>query len=538
MQIIPPAGARMASETYGLEKLGFTSLNKIHRNLSVQELVEHELLKGTGKLGPNGSLIMDTGKFTGRSPKDKYFVEEETTKDNLWWGPVNKKISLDVFEKLKSRVMEFLDGEELYLFDGFCGADKKYQMPIRIATMKPWPAQFVRNMFIRPKKEELEGFDPEFTILNACGYLEKEFEELGLNSEVFVIFNLKQKFAIIGGTEYGGEMKKGIFSVMNYFLPLQEVMSMHCSANVGQKGDVALFFGLSGTGKTTLSTDPDRMLIGDDEHGWSADGVFNLEGGCYAKVIDLDETKEPDIYHAIRFESILENVVFDEETREVDYSDKSKTENTRVSYPLHLIDNIKPNSCASHPQNIIFLTCDAFGVLPPVAKLTPEQASYHFLSGYTAKVAGTERGVTEPEATFSTCFGAAFMTLRPKVYGDLLAKKMKDHNCNAYLVNTGWVGGGYGVGKRMSLPDTRAIITAILDGTLAQESHWHKDSVFGFEFPLHISSLPEVTINPRNTWDDQDAYDATRLKLANMFIENFKTYADESPDLLSAGPKV
>ena len=528
----------MANETFGLEKLGFKSLSKLHRNLSVQELVEHELSKGTGKLGPNGSLIMDTGKFTGRSPKDKYFVEEDSTKDNLWWGPVNKKISADVFETLKSRVMEFLDGEELYLFDGHCGADKKYQMPIRIVTMKPWHAQFVRNMFIRPSEEELVGFDPEFTILNACGYLEKEFAELGLNSEVFVIFNLAQKFAIIGGTEYGGEMKKGIFSVMNYFLPLQEVMSMHCSANVGKQGDVALFFGLSGTGKTTLSTDPHRMLIGDDEHGWSADGVFNLEGGCYAKVIDLDPEKEPDIYGAIRFESILENVVFDEETREVDYSDKSKTENTRVSYPIHLIDNIKPGSCASHPNNIIFLTCDAFGVLPPVAKLTPEQASYHFLSGYTAKVAGTERGVTEPEATFSTCFGAAFMTLRPKVYGDLLAKKMKAHNCNAYLVNTGWVGGAYGVGKRMSLPDTRAIITSILDGSLSKETHWHQDSVFGFEFPLHIASIPDVTINPRNTWANQGEYDATRMKLANMFIENFKTYADESPELLKSGPTV
>ncbi len=523
--------------TFGLEKLGLTGLGKIFRNLSVQKLVEHELATGHGKLGPNGSLIVDTGKFTGRSPKDKFFVEEETTQDNIWWGKVNQKISKDIFETLKNRVKEALSNQDLYMFDGYCGADKKYQMPIRIVTHKPWHAHFVRNMFIRPKEQELEDFTPEFTILNASFYTEQEFKALGLNSEVFIIFNLKEKFAIIGGTEYGGEMKKGIFSVMNYFLPLQSVMSMHCSANVGKKGDVALFFGLSGTGKTTLSTDPNRQLIGDDEHGWSDDGIFNLEGGCYAKVIKLDPEKEPDIYNAIRFESILENVVYDEESRVVDYDDKSKTENTRVSYPLHLIKNIKPSGCASHPKNIIFLTCDAFGVLPPVSRLTPEQASYHFLSGYTAKVAGTERGVTEPEATFSTCFGAPFMTLRPKVYADLLASKMKEHKVHAYLINTGWVGGPYGVGERMSLPNTRAMITAILDGTIS-ESEWHKDRVFGFEFPLHIESLPGVTINPRNTWDDQHAYDQARLKLAKMFIENFQQFADECGHLLAVEPKV
>jgi len=524
----------MAHQTFGIEKLGLKNVGTIYRNLSPQELTEHELRFGEGVLGPNGSLMVDTGKFTGRSPKDKFIVDEPSSTENVWWGPVNQKIKPAIFEDLKERVATFLSGKDLYMFDGFCGADKKYQMPIRILTKKPWHAMFVRNMFIRPTEEELEGFEPEFTILNAALYTEEEYEKLGLNSEVFVIFNLAQKFAIIGGTQYGGEMKKGIFSVMNYTLPLQEVMSMHCSANIGKRGDVALFFGLSGTGKTTLSTDPDRQLIGDDEHGWSDDGVFNLEGGCYAKVIDLDAEKEPDIFNAIRFESILENVSYNEK-REVDYSDKSKTENTRVSYPLHLIDNAISPSVGGHPENIIFLTCDAFGVLPPVSRLTPEQASYHFLSGYTAKVAGTERGVTEPQATFSTCFGAPFMTLRPKVYADLLANKMRTHKVNAYLINTGWTGGQYGVGKRMNLPDTRKMITAILDGTIG-EAEWHKDPVFGFETPGHLDGVDPAILNPRNTWSDKAGFDATRDKLAQMFIDNFEKYSGDNPELVKAGP--
>jgi len=524
----------MAHQTFGIEKLGLKDVGTIYRNLTPQELVEHELRFGEGVLGPNGALMVDTGKFTGRSPKDKFIVDEPSSTDNVWWGPVNQKIKPEIFEDLKNRVSTFLSGKDLYMFDGFCGADKKYQMPIRILTKKPWHAMFVRNMFIRPSEEELEGFEPEFTILNAALYTEEEYEAMGLNSEVFILFNLAQKFAIIGGTKYGGEMKKGIFSVMNYTLPLQGVMSMHCSANVGKQGDVALFFGLSGTGKTTLSTDPQRELIGDDEHGWSDDGVFNLEGGCYAKVIDLDPKKEPDIYNAIRFEAILENVVYNDD-REVDYSDKSKTENTRVSYPLHLIPNTKTPSVAGHPKNIIFLTCDAFGVLPPVSRLTPEQASYHFLSGYTAKVAGTERGVTEPQATFSTCFGAPFMTLRPKVYADLLAEKMRTHQVNAYLVNTGWSGGQYGVGKRMNLPDTRTMITAILDGSIG-EAEWQKDSVFGFEIPQHLDGVNSSILNPRNTWADHKSFDETRNKLAQMFIDNFEKYAGDNPELVAAGP--
>ena len=527
----------MADQTYGLEKLGFKNIGKIFRNLPVPTLIEHEIKNGEGELGPNGAMMVATGKFTGRSPKDKYFVDEPSTTENMWWGPVNAKITEDVFNTLQTRVMNFLDGSDLYMFDGFCGAAQKYQMPIRIVTKKAWHAHFVNNMFIRPSKDELEGFEPEFTILNASDYLEeKDYKELGLNSEVFVIFNLAKKFAIIGGTQYGGEMKKGIFSVMNYFLPLQDVMSMHCSANIGKEGDVALFFGLSGTGKTTLSTDPDRPLIGDDEHGWSADGIFNMEGGCYSKTINLDPEKEPGIWDAIKHGAILENVVYDED-RNVDYDDSSKTENTRVSYPLYHIDNAVEPSVGGHPKNIIFLTCDAFGVLPPVSRLTPEQASYHFLSGYTAKVAGTERGVTEPQATFSTCFGAAFMTLRPKVYGELLAKKMNEKGVKAFLVNTGWTGGPYGVGKRMNLPDTRKMITAILDGSI-NDCEFETDPVFGIEFPKDLAGVDQSVLNPKNTWSDAEAYDKKREELANMFIKNFEIYAGDAPELKEAGPKL
>ncbi|MDH5559490.1 MAG: phosphoenolpyruvate carboxykinase (ATP) [Deltaproteobacteria bacterium] len=526
----------MSTATYGLEKLGFKKFGKLYRNLPVEKLVEHQIFNKEGVIGPNGSVIVSTGKFTGRSPKDKFFVDEKESTDNLWWGPVNAKITLEVFEKLQSRVVDFLSGSDLYLFDGYCGAEKKYRMPIRIVTKKAWHSHFVRNMFIRPKQDDLESFTPEFTILNASGYFEKEFKELGLNSEVFIIFDLTKKLAIIGGTEYGGEMKKGIFSVMNYYLPLQKVMSMHCSANVGKEGDVALFFGLSGTGKTTLSADPDRMLIGDDEHGWSDDGIFNLEGGCYAKCVKLDPKKEPDIWNAIRFEAILENVVYDE-NRVVDYNDVSKTENTRVSYPLHSIPNSLIPSKSGHPKNIIFLTCDAFGVLPPVMRLSPEQASYHFLSGYTAKIAGTERGVTEPEATFSACFGAPFLTLNPEVYAKLLTDKMNQHGVMAYLVNTGWTGGPYGIGHRMHLSDTRKIITAILDGSI-NNSEWERGTIFRAGIPKSLAGVNSWLLRPRNTWSTPEEYDKTRIKLAEMFIQNFKKYEKSAPELVDAGPKI
>ncbi|MGK0289035.1 MAG: phosphoenolpyruvate carboxykinase (ATP) [bacterium] len=526
-------------ETYGLDKLGLHNIGKVFRNLPVERLIEHELANGEVVIGQNGATMVTTGKFTGRSPKDKFFVDEPGSSENMWWGPVNSKITAENFDALYDKVKEALSDEDLYMFDGYCGADKENELPVRIITKKAWHAHFVNNMFIVPEKEDLEGFEPGFTILNASGsgYFEKEFEKYGLNSEVFVIFNLAKKFAIIAGTEYGGEMKKGIFSVMNYLLPLKGIMPMHCSANIGKDGDVALFFGLSGTGKTTLSTDPERPLIGDDEHGWSDNGVFNFEGGCYAKTIDLDKNTEPDIWNAIRHGAILENVVYDEETRVVDYSDKSITENTRVSYPLDHIENSVSPSIGGQPKNIIFLTADAFGVIPPVSRLTPEQASYQFLNGYTAKVAGTERGVTEPQATFSTCFGGPFMTLRPKVYGELLAKRMKEQNVNAYLVNTGWTGGPYGVGKRMNLPDTRAMITAILNGSI-ENSEFVTDEVFGYEFPTTLEGVDSKVLNPRNTWPNVEDYDKKRIELAKMFQENFKIYAADAPELEAAGPKI
>lgn len=527
----------MADQNFGLENLGFKNIGKIFRNLTYEELIEHEVKKGEAKIGQNGCVMIDTGKYTGRSPNDKFTVDEPSTTDNIWWGPVNRKISEANFNELEKRVMNFLDGSDLYMFDVFSGANEDTRMPCRIITKKAWHAHFVKNMFIEPEKSELEGFAPEFTILNACEYLEeKDYKELGLNSDAFVIFNLAKKFAIIGGTQYAGEMKKGIFGVMNYFLPLKGIMSMHCSANIGKDGDTALFFGLSGTGKTTLSTDPNRPLIGDDEHGWDDKGIFNLEGGCYAKTINLSAEHEPEIYGAIKHKAILENVVYDED-RVVDYDDDSITENTRVSYPLTSIENAVFPSVGGHPKNIIFLTCDAFGVLPPVSELTADQASYHFLSGYTAKVAGTERGVTEPQATFSTCFGAAFMILRPKVYGELLAEKIKKHNVKAYLVNTGWTGGPCGVGSRMSLPATRTIITAILDGSISN-CEWETDEILNLKFPKTLEGVDAGLLNPKNTWEDKAAYDEKRLELAKMFVENFEKYAADAPELKAAGPRV
>ena len=525
----------MGEKTYGLEQLGFKNLKKIFRNLPVEKLVEHEILNKEGVMGPHGAMMASTGKFTGRSPKDKFTVDEPSTTENMWWGPVNKKITPEVFDILHQRVVDYLEGQDLYVFDGFCGADERYRMPIRIVTKKAWHAHFVSNMFIKPLAKDLKHFDPEFTIINGSGYFEKEYEKLGLNSEVFIVFNLEKKLAIIGGTAYAGEMKKGVFSVMNYFLPLKGVMTMHCSANVGENNEVALFFGLSGTGKTTLSTAEDRRLIGDDEHGWSDDGIFNLEGGCYAKCINLDAKKEPEIWNAIRFEAVLENVVYDE-NRVVDYSDSSNTENTRVSYPLTSIPNSLIPSVAGHPKNIIFLTCDAFGVLPPVMRLNPEQAGYHFLSGYTAKVAGTERGITEPQATFSACFGSPFLTLNPIVYARLLAKKMSEHGVNAFLVNTGWTAGPYGVGHRMHLSDTRTIITAILDGSI-NNCEWVTGTIFGAAIPKTLKGVNTWLLRPVNTWPHKDEYEATRAHLAEMFIKNFEEkYAKDAPELVRAGP--
>ena len=529
-----------------LDKMGFTDLGQVLRNLPVEAIIENIVDHQEGTLGLNGAVMVDTGRYTGRSPKDKYFVDEESSNKNLWWGPVNAKIDESIFDDLYEQVVDYYnhsDDSNTYVFDGFAGADPTYRLNVRIIAKKAWQAHFAHNMFIRPENGELDGFNPDFTIINASDVYNEKFEAYGMHSKTFIIFHMAKRIAIIGGTEYGGEMKKGIFSVMNYMLPLQGVLAMHCSANVDKNGEnPAIFFGLSGTGKTTLSTDPERPLIGDDEHGWSDDGIFNFEGGCYAKVIDLNPEYEPDIYHAIRHGALLENVVFDEETKEIDFTDDSKTQNTRVSYPLNYIDNSvysqgKP-SMSGHPETIIFLTCDAYGILPPVSKLTPEQAMYHFISGYTAKVAGTERGITEPVATFSPCFGGPFLTLHPLKYAELLKQKMNQHQVPAYLVNTGWVGASAQSGaKRISLPVTRQIIHATLDGSI-DSSTFEADPYFGIMVPQRLGDIDPDILVPAKAWKDQNEYNNIAKQLVKKFQKNFEQYDLGDAEILSAGPKI
>ena len=529
-----------------LDKMGFTDIGQVLRNLPVEDIIENIVDHQEGTLGLNGAVMVDTGRYTGRSPKDKYFVDEESSNKNLWWGPVNAKIDESIFDDLYEQVVDYYnhsDDSNTYVFDGFAGADPTYRLNVRIIAKKAWQAHFAHNMFIRPENGELDGFNPDFTIINASDVYNEKFEAYGMHSKTFIIFHMAKRIAIIGGTEYGGEMKKGIFSVMNYMLPLQGVLAMHCSANVDKNGEnPAIFFGLSGTGKTTLSTDPERPLIGDDEHGWSDDGIFNFEGGCYAKVIDLNPEHEPDIYHAIRHGALLENVVFDEETKEIDFTDDSKTQNTRVSYPLNYIDNSvygqgKP-SMSGHPETIIFLTCDAYGILPPVSKLTPEQAMYHFISGYTAKVAGTERGITEPVATFSPCFGGPFLTLHPLKYAELLKQKMNQHQVPAYLVNTGWVGASAQSGaKRISLPVTRQIIHATLDGSI-DSSTFEADPYFGIMVPQCLGDIDPDILVPAKAWKDQNEYNNIAKQLVKKFQKNFEQYDLGDAEILSAGPKI
>ncbi len=517
--------------------LGLKSVGKVYRNLSYEELFAHETDNSEGKVSTNGTMMVDTGKFTGRSPKDKYFVQQAPSTDNIAWGNINKPVSAEIFDELYAEVTDYLSGKDIYVLDGYSGANQSTRKNVRFITEIAWQSHFVKNMFIRPDDADLPNFKPGFRVYNAAGLTNKNWEKHGLNSEVFCIFNAEKNVAIIGGTWYGGEMKKGIFTMMNYWLPLENILSMHCSANVGKQGDVCLFFGLSGTGKTTLSTDATRKLIGDDEHGWDDDGIFNFEGGCYAKCIDLSAESEPEIFGAIRRDALLENVVADADGN-IDFADGSKTENTRVSYPIEHIDNHEPSLKAGHPQNIIFLTCDAFGVLPPVSKLSKEQAMYYFLSGYTAKVAGTERGVTEPQATFSACFGEAFLPLHPTAYAKLLGEKMEKYNVNAYLVNTGWTGGGYGVGKRMSIKATRACVNAILDGGIA-DVKFATTQFFKLDIPKELPGVDSALLNPRNAWEDKAAFDATAQKLAGMFRENFKKYIIDSDDFdfTKAGPQ-
>lgn len=501
--------------------------------LSVPQLVEEATARGEASLTVDGAVVAETGKYTGRSPKDKFFVEEDSSKDKIDWN-TNQAISADVFDRLYAKVINYLkEKEALFVFKGFAGADKESQQSIQVVNEYAWHNLFCHQLFIRPTEEELASFEAEFTIVSAPSFKANP-EVDGTRSEAFVIISLEKKIILIGGTEYAGEMKKSIFSIMNYLLPENDILSMHCSANVGEEGDVALFFGLSGTGKTTLSADADRKLIGDDEHGWSDNGVFNIEGGCYAKTINLSAEKEPEIYNAIRFGSVLENVVVDPETRIPDYDDGSLTENTRAAYPIHYIDNIVTPSVAGHPKTIVFLTADAFGVLPPISKLTKEQAMYHFLSGFTSKLAGTERGVTSPEPVFSTCFGSPFLPLPATVYAEMLGKKIDEHGSQVFLVNTGWTGGEYGVGSRMKLSYTRAMVRAAIDGKL-NDVETKQDAVFGLNIPTAIEGVPSEVLNPRDAWADKEAYDQKANYLADLFKENFKKFSNVSEDILKKG---
>ena len=529
-----------------LEQYGIRDAAEIIYNPSYDLLFDEETRPGLtgyehGVVTTSGAVAVDTGIFTGRSPKDKYLVRDDLTRDTVWWADQgkgkndNKPLSQETWNALKNLITRQLSGKRLFVVDAFCGANADTRLKVRFITEVAWQAHFVKNMFIRPDENELHNFEPDFIVMNGAKCVNPDWQAQGLNSENFVAFNLSERIQLIGGTWYGGEMKKGMFSIMNYLLPLQGIASMHCSANVGEKGDVAVFFGLSGTGKTTLSTDPKRKLIGDDEHGWDDDGVFNFEGGCYAKTINLSEEAEPDIYHAISRDALLENVVVRPDGS-VDFNDGSKTENTRVSYPIYHIENIvKPVSKAGHASNVIFLTADAFGVLPPVAELTPEQMQYHFLSGFTAKLAGTERGVTEPTPTFSACFGAAFLTLHPTQYADVLVKRMKAAGAKAYLVNTGW----NGTGKRISIKNTRAIIDAILSGDIDKAAK-HTLPVFNLAIPRELPGVDSHILDPRNTYDNVAQLQEKAEDLAGRFITNFDKYTDtpSGQALVSAGPSL
>jgi phosphoenolpyruvate carboxykinase (ATP) len=507
-----------------LDSYGIKEPARIYWNLNTPELYEEIARRKEGVFSNHGCILVDTGEHTGRAAKDKAIVREAGSEDKVFWGDVNKDFPQEKFNALKQRMMAHAKGRELFVQDTFVGADPKYRLPIRVVSELAWHSLFARTMFIS-NPGETTPHSPEFTIINFPSF-QADPQRDGTRAPTFILMDFSQRLVLIGGTSYAGETKKSAFTIMNYLLPQRDVMSMHCSANVGGHGDVAIFFGLSGTGKTTLSADPERRLIGDDEHGWSDDGVFNFEGGCYAKVIKLSAEAEPDIYRTTKmFGTILENVVYDPTTREIDLDDIRKTENTRASYPLTSINNIVPEGRAGHPRNIIMLTADAFGVLPPVARLSPEQAMYHFLSGYTAKVAGTEKGIKEPEATFSTCFGAPFMVLHPGVYADLLGKQMSKHNAACWLVNTGWSGGPYGVGQRMKISYTRAMIRAILSGSLAQ-TQTRPDPIFGVGIPVSCPEVPEEVLQPRNTWKDKEAYDRQAKDLARRFNENFKKYEE------------
>src|SRR5271170_4141574 len=513
-----------AKSRFGLERQGMRHLGAVHWNQSMPVLYEHAVRRGEGEVASGGSFSVNTGPFTGRTPRDKYIVDEPGTKETVWWGNINQPIAPERFESLRQRMLAYLQGRELFVQDLYAGADPTYRLPVRVVTDSAWHSLFSRNMFVRPPVDELAGFEPAFTIVHAPKFLAiPECDRI--NSDVFIFVNFAERLVLIGGTSYAGEIKKSVFGYLNFVLPARDVLPMHASANVGPKGDCAIFFGLSGTGKTTLSADHSRTLIGDDEHGWSPQGIFNFEGGCYAKVINLSPVNEPEIYATItRFGTVLENVVLHPETRMPDVDDQSLTENTRACYPIDFIPNADPKGLAPHPKNVVMLTADAFGVMPPIAKLTAEQAMYHFLSGYTARVAGTEVGLgKEPKAVFSTCFGAPFMPRHPSEYATMLGERIARYKSDCWLVNTGWSGGSYGVGKRMAIAHTRALLRAVLDGTL-KDATFHPDPFFGLMIPRDVPGIPNEVLDPRLAWADRDAYDEVARSLRGRFAHNFTEF--------------
>ncbi len=519
--------------TLQLEKFGIKP-SKVHRNLSVPELVDGAVKKNEGIVTSTGSLSVKTGKYTGRSPDDRFIVYDDKTHDTVDWGDINHQFPVGKFDKIFEKMKKYVEGKELYVFDGFVGAEKESRLAIRLINDHAWQNLFARQLFIRPSAAELESHEPEFTLM-CINDFEAIPEVDGTNSNVFILIDLTKKIVLIGGTSYAGEMKKSMFSVMNYILPTKGVFPMHCSANIGKDGDTTLFFGLSGTGKTTLSADPNRMLIGDDEHGWSDHGSFNFEGGCYAKCINLNQEAEPQIWNAIKSGAVLENVIINKETLKPDFDDNSITENTRAAYPLDYIPGAIIPSTGGHPKVIVFLTADALGVLPPVSKLTKEGAMFHFMSGYTSKLSGTERGIKEPKAVFSECFAAPFMPRPAAVYAKMLGEKIKEHKTIVYLINTGWSGGPYGVGKRIEIKYSRAMVTAALTGALDIVKYRH-DDLFNLDIPVECPDVPPEILDPKNTWIDKDSYDLSAKKLAQMFVDNFKKFKDVSPDIKNAGP--
>ncbi len=524
-------------EDFGLDAIGLKNVGTVYRNLPIPTLNEMAVARGEGFLAPNGALVVHTGKFSGRSPKDKFTVDQNPSNGKIWWGPINQKISTANWERVFQKIASYAQKRDLFIFDGFVGNDPRYKLPVRVVSELAWHSMFCQTLLVRPTPGELsDHHDNPFTVIDMGRFLGAGPAE-GLRQDNFTLVNFEKNMALIGGSEYAGEMKKSAFFIMNYLLPQKGVFPMHCSANMGHDGDVALFFGLSGTGKTTLSADPNRKLVGDDEHGWTDTGVFNFEGGCYAKTINLTRENEPQIWDAIRFGSVLENVIVDPHTREIDYDDMSITENTRATYPNHFIDNCVLSGMGGHPKNVFFLTCDAFGVLPPISKLTPEQAAYHFLSGYTAKVAGTEAGVDDPVATFSSCFGAPFLALHPAEYGEMLMAKLKEHGTQVWLVNTGWIGGAAGEVDRMPLAHTRALLTAALTGGLA-EVPTQSIPVFDLQVPTSCPGVPEKYMLPSQLWSSSERYEEKVRELAGAFRKNFAQFADRAaPEVAAAGPR-